>query len=179
MNMLLLRRKDRALDPELSLSILQEGEYGVLATTSPERGPLATPLNYVCLDGRIYFHAAREGHKMENLAQDPRVCFCIVGPTKVLPNSLSMAYVSVIILGRASLVEGDEKKLALEALVRRFGGALPEGGADCVGDEASDTAVIRIDIESLQGKGAHLDELPMTQRSEQSQSAAEMGQGIL
>jgi nitroimidazol reductase NimA-like FMN-containing flavoprotein (pyridoxamine 5'-phosphate oxidase superfamily) len=76
-----------------------------------------------------------------------------------LPEALSTAYQSVIVKGRACLVEGEEKRQALAALLRRFGNPGASLGEECLGDTIDRTAVVRISIDDLCGKGAHLEVL--------------------
>jgi nitroimidazol reductase NimA-like FMN-containing flavoprotein (pyridoxamine 5'-phosphate oxidase superfamily) len=152
-----LRRKDRALSQEQALQILRSGEMGVLATADSAGIPLATPLNYVCWNGAIYFHCAIAGHKLENLRVNVYVSFCVVGAARILPEALSTAYRSVIVKGRACLVVGEEKRQALAALLRRFGNPGAALGEECLGDTIDRTAVVRISIDDLCGKGARLD----------------------
>lgn len=155
-----LCRKDRALPQEQALQILEGGEMGVLATADAEGIPLATPLNYVCWEGAIYFHCALVGHKLENLRVNAHVSFCVVGAARILPEALSTAYQSVIVKGRACLVVGEEKRQALAALLRRFGNPGAVLGKECLGDTIDRTAVVRISMDDVCGKGAHLEVLP-------------------
>lgn len=155
-----LRRVERALPQEQALQILEGGEIGVLATSDAAGIPLATPLNYVCWNGAIYFHCALVGQKLENLRVNAHVSFCVVGAARILPETLSTAYRSVIVQGRAGLVEGEEKRQALAALLRRFGNPGASLGEECLGDAIDRTAVVRISIDDLCGKGAHLEALP-------------------
>ena len=77
-----LRRKDRALDNESTLQALENGLYGMLATCGAD-GPYAVPVNYVFSGGCIYFHCARAGEKLDNLAFDNRACFTVVSDTSL------------------------------------------------------------------------------------------------
>jgi nitroimidazol reductase NimA-like FMN-containing flavoprotein (pyridoxamine 5'-phosphate oxidase superfamily) len=63
-----LRRKDRAMAKEDTISILTTGKYGVLSTVDEIGQPYGVPLNYVFMDECIYFHAAYLGHKIDNIA---------------------------------------------------------------------------------------------------------------
>ena len=60
-----MRRARLALDERECEEILKRGEYGVLAVQGDEGYPYAVPLNYVFVDGAIYFHSAKEGHKID------------------------------------------------------------------------------------------------------------------
>ena len=69
-----LRLQKRRLDAQNSEEILRKGEYGVLSTCGADGQPYGVPLNYVYEDGKIYFHCAAEGRKLDNIAVNSRVC---------------------------------------------------------------------------------------------------------
>ena len=116
-----IRRKDRMLNEEESRNLLLKGEYGVLATVDEAGQPYATPLSYVYLEGKAYFHCAREGHKIDNLNNNPRICFTVVGPVEaVYDRDFSTYYESVIFFGKAQEIDGEEKKRALLALAEKY-----------------------------------------------------------
>ena len=87
--------------------LLQQQLHAVLATADETGLPLATPLSYVYLDGAIYFHGAATGHKLQTLAANPRVCFCVVDDVDaVYDNSLSTYYQSALAHGTATVPRG-------------------------------------------------------------------------
>src|SRR5512141_2211937 len=104
-----IRRNDRALANEQAIEILQKGEYGVLSTVSPDGQPYGVPVSFVYTNHALYFHCAVEGHKLDNLASNPRVSFCVVGATEVLPDKFATRYESAIVFGKANELTGDEK----------------------------------------------------------------------
>ena len=66
-----MRRKDRMISEEECLKVLEEAEYGSLATISEDGTPYITPLNFVYTDGALYFHCAKDvGHKLDNIARN-------------------------------------------------------------------------------------------------------------
>ncbi len=62
-----MRKKDREVLGEDIEKILTNGEYGVLATVGENGYPYTVPLSYVYQDNSIYFHCAKEGHKLDNI----------------------------------------------------------------------------------------------------------------
>jgi nitroimidazol reductase NimA-like FMN-containing flavoprotein (pyridoxamine 5'-phosphate oxidase superfamily) len=136
--------------------ILRKGQVGRLGTTGRDGCPMVKPLNYVYLNGRIYFHSAREGEKMADIARDNRVCFEVDFPLGYVkaegnPCSADYRYRSVIIKGRAHVVEEREERLkALGGLMEKY---QPEGGyyGFCE-DKLALTAVVRINVVEMTGK---------------------------
>ena len=76
--------------------------------------------HYVFINDSIYFHCAIEGHKLENIAYNDKVSICVVGKAEVVPEKFTTNYESVIAFGRAKEVKGDEKEIALIALIGKY-----------------------------------------------------------
>jgi uncharacterized protein len=148
-----IRRSDRALTDDQAREILARAEHGVLATVGAEGWPYAVPVNHVLSGEVLYIHSAVEGHKLENIAHDERVCFCAVADARVLPAKLSTLYESALVFGRAALVtDAAEKRRALELLAVRFCGALSPEAEEAIANSFSRTAVVRIRLERIAGK---------------------------
>jgi len=124
----------------------------VLSTISADGHPYGVPLSYCVLDGAIYFHCALEGHKLENIAADCRVSFCVVGGTEVLPDKFATRYESVIVSGRATEVFDAEKERALEGLVEKYSADFREAGRRYIATDCTLTKVFGIRIEAISGK---------------------------
>ena len=80
-----MRRARLALDERECEEILKRGEYGVLAVQGDEGYPYTVPLNYVFVDGAIYFHSAKEGHKIDAITREAKASFCVVDKSAVVP----------------------------------------------------------------------------------------------
>ncbi|MGA8753257.1 pyridoxamine 5'-phosphate oxidase family protein [Candidatus Deferrimicrobium sp.] len=147
-----LRRKERGMTEPGARELLEQGEYGVLSTRGPDGAPYGIPLSYCVINSAIYFHCAVEGHKLENIAVDDRVSFCVVGTTEVLPAQFATRYESVILSGRAAEVFGEEKQLALEGLLAKYSAEYRLEGLKYIEAKGGRTRVFRIDIDSICGK---------------------------
>ncbi len=147
-----MRREDRRIVDAEAWGILERGEHGVLSTVTEDGAPYGVPLNYCVLDGAIYLHCALEGRKLACLARAPRVSFCVVGATRVLPQAFSTLYESCIVEGVASEAYDDEKQAALEGLVRKYAEGLEDEGLGYIDARRDETRVFRIDVLSLTGK---------------------------
>ena len=147
-----MRRKDRLITNEETLSILKEGEYGVLSTVSSNNDPYGVPLNYCLIGECVYFHCAIEGMKIDNINNNPRVSFCVIGKTEVLPEAFGTKYESCIIQGLASESSGEEKQLALEGLIKKYSENFISEGLEYIEKLRDKTRVFKISIESISGK---------------------------
>ena len=116
-----MRRKKQALSPAACDAILQAGTSGVLALSGADGQPYAVPLSYVYHEGKVYFHCARAGHKLDLLDQNPKASFCVIGQDQVVPEKYTTYYRSVILFGTVRrLTAGEEKRAAILALARRY-----------------------------------------------------------
>jgi nitroimidazol reductase NimA-like FMN-containing flavoprotein (pyridoxamine 5'-phosphate oxidase superfamily) len=147
-----MRRKDREIFGEDIEKILINGEYGTLAAIGENGYPYIVPLSYVYQDNTIYFHCAKEGHKLENIEKNPKVSFCVVTDTEVLPEKFSTDYKSVIAFGVASEVIGDLKGDILLKFIDKYSEDFMEEGKKYIA-RAKDTAkIIEIKIQHITGK---------------------------
>ncbi|MCF7911429.1 MAG: pyridoxamine 5'-phosphate oxidase family protein [Candidatus Cloacimonetes bacterium] len=147
-----LRRKDRAIADLDAINILTAGDFGVLSTVDEDAQPYGVPLNYVYLDGSIYFHAAYAGHKIDNIAGNPQVSFCVVGKNEVIAEQFTTRYESVICYGKAGIVENEEKINALVGLLEKYTPDHLEAGKKSIMETLSRVAIIKITIEHFSGK---------------------------
>lgn len=147
-----MRRSDKALPSDVVVSLLQEGEYGVLSTVDGDGQPYGVPLNYTFDSGRLFFHCALAGHKLDNILANDKVSFCVVGRTKVLPAEFTIEYESVIATGTASVVQGDEKYQALVSLIEKYSPEFVDSGREYIKKLDSQTKVVKIEIDSMTGK---------------------------
>jgi uncharacterized protein len=147
-----LRRKDRALPLEGALELLNRGEYGILSTISADGSPYGVPVSYCVVDDAVYFHCAIEGHKLENLVFEPRVSFCVVGATEVLPDQFATRYESVIVSGTAEEVFVSEKQRALETLLTKYSSDFMPEGLCYIESKWERTRVFKFSVAVISGK---------------------------
>lgn len=148
-----MRRKDRALPVEQAERLLREGAFGVLSMAGKNGYGYGVPLNYVYKDNCIYFHCAGEGYKLDCIACNDKVSFCVIGDTKPLPDKFSYQYECAIAFGRASEVTGQEKIDALRAIIEKYSPGFMEKGLNYIKNDADSTKLIRINVEHITGKG--------------------------
>lgn len=149
-----MRRKDKEIETDEAISLLTKCEYGVLSTVGNDGQPYGVPLNYAYKDNCIYFHCALTGHKIDNIDNNPKVSFCTVGDTKVLPSEFSTNYVSVVVFGVASEVLGTERYNALVLLLEKFSPEFLEEGKKYIEKKDKATKVFKIQIQHISGKRA-------------------------
>lgn len=149
-------------DKEKVEEILGRCRIGRLATIGADGYPYVTPLNYVYWNGAVYFHCARKGEKLDNIAIDARVCFEVDIPlaykgTDCDPESpacnVHQFYHSVIIRGRAEVIDNaDEKVAALNALMAAHEGVPGFNRITAADPEVAACDVVAVRIERMTGK---------------------------
>lgn len=147
-----MRRKDRELQNTEAIEILKKCNYGTLATVNKEGYPYGVPVSYVYFNDAIYFHCAVEGSKLNNIADNNKVSFSVVGDTCVLPNEFSTKYESVIIFGKATEVFDSEKNDAFMEILDKYSPGFMVEGKKYVENAGGKTKVIKISIEYISGK---------------------------
>ena len=152
-----MRRKDREQPGDAALAVADKCAFSVMATVSPDGSPYCIPLS-LARDGEwLYFHSAHEGHKIDNLRHDNRVCISCVGEQKVIPGEFSLEYESAVIYGAASEVTDREEKLrALACISRRYAPDNMAAFDTYVEPRLELTAVWKIHIDEISGKGRKL-----------------------
>ena len=147
-----VRRQDRLLDEARAREILQVGEYGFLAMASAEGG-YGVPINYAISGDTIYLHCAPEGRKLQAVANDNRVTFCVVGEKRLIPEQFTTMYESVVASGSARIVEDvDERRKALRLIVEKYASQHVEEGLKAIERSLHRTAVVAIEVHTLTGK---------------------------
>ena len=149
----IMRRKEHQMSDESANELLLSGEYGVLSSVDNNGQPYGVPVNYV-FDGleTIYFHCAKQGHKLDNLKTNPKVCFTVVGNTQVMNWKFTTAYESVIVFGIAHEVEGDEKYLGLRMLALKYSPDYEDNFNKDIEKAMIPTQVMKIQVKQLTGK---------------------------
>jgi nitroimidazol reductase NimA-like FMN-containing flavoprotein (pyridoxamine 5'-phosphate oxidase superfamily) len=150
-----MRRTRQLLSEAETVQMLREATSGVLAVQGDDDYPYAVPLSFAYDDGKLFFHTATTGHKLDAIERNDRVSFCVTAQDDVVQEAFSTHFRSAIVFGRARLVTDDaEKRRALVCLARKYSPDFAEK-ADAEIDGAWDrVAVIELSIEKMTGKAA-------------------------
>ena len=103
-----MRRTKCELPRETSEKILREGIYGVLAINGDDDYAYTVPINYAYADGKIYFHSAKSGHKIDAMKKNPKASFCVVDKHEVVAEEFTSYYTSAVAFGKMKVVEDNE-----------------------------------------------------------------------
>ena len=148
-----MRRKRQQLSEEESIRILQESTAGTLALLGDDGYPYAVPISYVYADGRLYFHSALSGHKVDAIRKCEKASFCVIAQDEVHPEKHTTFYRSVIAFGRIHIVEDEQERLASARMLgNRYNPNQEEALQRELEKGLSRMLVIRFDVEHLTGK---------------------------
>ena len=116
-----MRRKKQQLSTKECVEILRKRTSGVLAVFGEDGYPYAVPISYVYEDGKIYFHSAKAGHKIDAIQQNSKVSFCIIDQDQVVPEKYTSYFRSVIVFGKVRILEDDQEKYkSIEQLAVKY-----------------------------------------------------------
>lgn len=150
-----MRRKRQQLSEEESISILERATSGTLALLGDGGYPYAVPISYVYADGRLYFHSALTGHKVDAVRACDKASFCVIEQDSVQPKKYTTYYRSVIAFGRVHVIEDEQEKLETARMLgRRYNPNDEESLQREIEHGLSRMLMIRFDIEHLTGKEA-------------------------
>ena len=149
-----MRRGKQALSLAECKGILEHGTSGVLALAGDNGYPYAVPLSYAYQDGKIYFHCAKSGHKIDALRREPKASFCVIDQDKVIPEEYTTYYRSAIAFGTVREMEdGPEKYAAAEALgVKYYPADTAEHRIEYIRNHWAALCMLEFSIEHLTGK---------------------------
>jgi nitroimidazole resistance protein nimA len=151
-----MRRKKQTLSQQEIANILHKGTSGVLALLGDNDYPYAVPISYVYDDGKIYFHSAKSGHKIDAIQKTAKASFCVIDKDLIVPAEYTTYFRSVIAFGQIRVIEDDrEKRAAIEKLAIKYA---PEDTAanrdNTINREWKPLCMLEMTIEHITGKEA-------------------------
>lgn len=149
-----MRRTLQVLPQEECEKLLQSGTAGVLALTGDDGYPYAVPISYAYAEGKLYFHCARTGHKIDAIRRSEKASFCVIGQDQIVPEELTTYYRSVIAFGRIRIVEEEkEKRRILGALADKYAPTLSEEKRQAgIEQDLAPVCILEMQVEHLSGK---------------------------
>ena len=118
-----MRRFKQQISEEKCFRILSEQPRGVLSILGENGYPYGVPMNhwYSEKDKKLYFHCAKEGHKIDAVANCDKVSYCVLDSPYRKEGEWALNFNSVIAFGRIRVVSDEAKKLEIcTNLCRKF-----------------------------------------------------------
>ena len=133
-----MRRKDRQMPQNFAHQVIDKAQYGVVSMIDKDKS-YSVPLSIVRSGDLLYFHSAKQGRKVDVLANNANVTVVFVGDkcvpenyspneleqmnsdasvaVKLISNVFTTEFESTIVTGVAKLVDDEEEKIAAMRLI--------------------------------------------------------------
>ena len=116
-----MRRIKQQLDEREAWEVLRSAKRGVLSVIGDNGYPYGIWLNPYVEDDRIYFHGAKEGHKIDAIRRDAKVSFTVIDDGVKDENGWAYTFRSVVVFGRIEFVEDQDAAIEIcRRLAHRF-----------------------------------------------------------
>ena len=105
-----MRRFKQQVTEAECIEILKNTKRGVLSLIGDDGYPYGMPINhYYCEeDGKIYFHGAKAGHKIDAIKSCDKASYCVYNDGYRKEGEWALNITSVITFGKIHLVDDEE-----------------------------------------------------------------------
>lgn len=103
-----MRRYKQQIPEDECINLLKREKRGVLAVLGDDDYPYTVAMNHVYLDGKLYFHCAREGHKIDAIEKCDKVSYCVMDEGVKIDDNWWYTFKNVVVFGRMSKVTDDK-----------------------------------------------------------------------
>ena len=106
-----MRRFKQVLSQEECIEVLKNEPRGVLSLIGEDGYPYGIPMDhwYCEEDGKLYFHCAKEGHKLDALKACSKASYCVYDQGYRKEGEWALNIRSVVVFGKMRVVEDAEK----------------------------------------------------------------------
>ena len=149
-----LVRKKQQLSHEECIEILKNEMRGVLSVQGDDGYPYGLPIDhwYNEVDGKLYFHSGKTGHKIDALKRCDKVSFCAYDQGTRREDEWALNIKSVVAFGRVKFIE--EKETVVD-ICRKLSYKYTQDSAyieEEIRKYAAGTILLEMTIEHLTGK---------------------------
>jgi nitroimidazol reductase NimA-like FMN-containing flavoprotein (pyridoxamine 5'-phosphate oxidase superfamily) len=152
------RHSDREVQDRLNINELLDSQYVAhVGFIDPDiNAPFVVPMGFARDENRILIHGSTGSRIMMAIAKEIDLCVTITQLNAIVVarsafNS-SMNYESVMIFGKARVLNEDEKDVALEAITTKLVPGLWEYGRTMTKKESAATMIVELSLDKLSAK---------------------------
>lgn len=151
-----MRRFKQQMTDEACIRVLESERRGVLAVCGSDGQPYAIPLNFYYEGGKIYFHGAKAGHKIDIIRENPKVSFNVY--THGIPSEIKrgLDVESVTVFGTIREMENSE---AAVSFLRKLGLKYFLDDREYIENEVNNTKaavqMLELTIDQMTGKNVN------------------------
>jgi hypothetical protein len=152
-----MRRPERELKDNSNIEeILKNGKYATIALCRNNEPYIVTlSYGYDSANKAIYFHAAKQGVKIDFIKSNPNACLTIIEDNGYIQSECAHSYRSVVIRGDIELVQNEiEKRHGIEVMIDHLedNPAIKRAALDDKKDVYESMQVIKLKITEIAGK---------------------------
>ena len=150
-----MRRYTQEIPQNEILEILEKATSGTLAVLGDNGYPYAVPLSYVYANEKLYFHCAKDGHKIDAIRNCDKASFCVIYEDNIVPEEFTTYFKSVIAFGKIRILEDKtEIRAAIENLSDKYSNMGNELRNKEIESSLSSLCMLEFNIEHITGKEA-------------------------
>ena len=175
-----MRRKDREMDREYGLGVIDNSRYAVLSLVDKNNRAYAVPISPARVGDVLYIHSAKEGHKIDLIKNNGEVVLTFVGKVEVpapikdeefieamnknqiaalTSKHFTTQFESAIVIGRAVILSDKTEKIkGLRAISQKYTPENMKYFDEAVKASIERTMIIKIEIEEITAKRKKYDE---------------------
>lgn len=169
-----MRRKDREMNREFGLEVIDNSIYGVVSMVDDNK-PYGIPISIVRHGNTLYFHSAMDGRKVKTLDKNPNVSVAFIGDTKIpeiytkeeldevikdeskmgliISDVFTTEFESTVVEGKVKLVEDEDEKIkAMRLICEKYTPTKMDYFNMAISSGLKRTNVYRIEIEAIKAK---------------------------
>ena len=147
-----MRRHAQQLDTQTCEDILKRAPRGVLSLEGDNGYPYGIPINFTYEDNRFYFHGAREGHKIDAIARNPKASLCVLDDGVRNEGEWWWCFNSVIAFGHIRIVEDEaEINKALRSIGEKYFPVDYDLDAD-IAKNLDRVCILALEVDHMTGK---------------------------
>ena len=152
-----LRRIKQQLELDECKELLKKTKRATLALSGDNDYPYSLPINYYYDENSnaIYFHSAKEGHKIDSIKRNNKISLSIIGDEYKDDEGYFYYVKSVIVFGRANIVDDVEEKYNYLKIFGMKYFPSEEYTIDELKRSMDRALLIKINIEHISGKLVH------------------------
>ena len=149
-----MRRFKQEISREEYIEVLTNEKRGVLSMLGDDGYPYGIPLNhyYDKNDNCLYFHGAKEGHKIDAIKNCNKVSYCVYEKGVKKENHWSLNVRSVIVFGKIHFVEDIDKCIEIAKNIWWKFGTDEKELEEEIKHSSSRVLCLKLEIEHMTGK---------------------------
>ena len=151
-----MRRKAQQLSVEKCEEMLCKNTAGVLSLSGDDGYPYGVPLSFCYDNGKLIFHCAKTGHKIDSVRRSSKASFCVIDKDEIIAEEYTTYFRSVIAFGKIRIAEDDaQKRELLDVLAKKYNQEdTAEHRSEVINREPAAVCILEMTVEHLSGKEA-------------------------